>query len=141
MFGVRLVFLPSSIIILTRSLGFGVTWKPTRGQEMVGHLSHAIVLFCLGVYYPYYELADYNIFIEETLVQCAVLKPSANQEAETKFKVDQYVVKTRSSRMLPPNVLEFTVANFSQVIGGLNKREGQPIPNLNPTQESHFSQL
>jgi hypothetical protein len=68
MFGVRLVFHPSSIVILTRSLGFGVTWKSTRGQEMVGHLSHAIVLFCLGIYYPYYQLAEYNIFFDVLLI-------------------------------------------------------------------------
>jgi len=41
------------------SLGVSVTWKSTRGQEMVGHLSHVIVLLCLGLYYPHFELTEY----------------------------------------------------------------------------------
>lgn len=88
MFGVPLVFFPSFIAILTRSLGVGVTWKSTRGQEMVGHLSHAIVLFCLGLYYPYYQLAEYKIIVEAALILRALLKPSAKRECRTRVEVD-----------------------------------------------------
>jgi len=29
---------------------------------MVGHLSHVIVLLCLGIYYPYFKLANYMLY-------------------------------------------------------------------------------
>jgi len=61
MLGVLLVLFSSILFDVDNSLGVSVAWKSTRGQEMVGHLSHVIILLCLGIYYPYFKLVDYML--------------------------------------------------------------------------------